>query len=90
MAKRKIKDAPEEEELLSAEELSKYIKDLSSSVRNLLLNGHISRRAILLLVHDALPTNRAHGTGYGQKICSKKQINAVLETIMELEGTYCV
>ncbi len=87
MARRQTEVVEEEEEVLSAEELSKYIKQVSIATKKLLNNGHLSKRAILLLIHDALPTTTRRGSY--RKVCTKAELEMVLDTIVELRETYC-
>ncbi len=77
-------------DLLTPEELSKSIKQLARATRKLLRQGHLHRRAIVLLIHDALPSkSNPPGRTTSGRIVSKRTVSAILDTIEQLEDLYC-
>ncbi len=86
MTKKKPADAAE---VLSPEELSKCIKSLSRTTRKLLRDGHLKRRAIVLLIHDALPKETRGGRVVGGRVANRQTVGTILDTIEQLAETYC-
>lgn len=73
-------------EVLSPKELSGYIKELSKVGKDIVNNGYLTKRAMLLLLHDALPQ---HPRKAG-KLMGIRDLEKVLDTIEHLAETYCV
>lgn len=73
MSTTKLKENPE---LLS--QLEEQLRDISGAVRRLLA-GQVTRRAIIVLIHDMLPASAKIGT---------RDIEAVISAIEKLDTQY--
>jgi len=64
------------------EELAQEIADLTVGVQRLLA-GKLTERALVTLIHDAMPTS-----AYGGKMANRSQIKEVLQAAAKLKELY--
>ena len=65
---------------LPPEELAKYIKQLSRAAQDVTHNSHLTKRAMIVLIHDAMPSSKRPPL---------KTVALVFDSMALLCETYC-